>query len=610
MIGPPGIGKNTPHPRRASALPVALFLGLGALWLVAPVAGQVLSDDSVSVQIVPAPPPPPPPPRDIEAPQSAAENSRAAIPPPSGPYTISGSVVSASSGAPLDRAEVTLSTAGQNRTQLAEVITSATGTFRFDHLGAGKYTIEASRRGYITAGYQEHDGFVTAIVTGPDLDTHNIRLDLFPNAIIGGVITDDAGDTVAGAQVTLYRQTHDSGESHTVNARTDTTDDTGTYEFSRLRPGTYYIAVSASPWYAFHPAAKTDANDNPLPPDQQPHSPLDVAYATTFFPNATDSASAAPLTVNPGDRVEANLSLHAVPAVHIQIRIPQPNGSGRGINIPQLSTDVFGTEQTQSIPTVLMRHSSGDSRAGNMTADIGGIAPGHYSLREFTSQGEIRGPGIDLTTSQTLDFTPDTTTADVSGKLAMASGQKLPSGVTASLIPAQGRLRNNAVRVSSDGSFDFPSVAPGAYEFQVRSSGRALAIAQMAASGAEVEGSHITVVGDSVLLAATVVSGSATISGYAKVNDRGLGGVMVLLVPRDPNASRELWRRFQTESDGSFTLNRVAPGDYTLVAIDNGWTLDWALPDVIAPYLAHGLRLNIADQQKLELSSPLAVQSR
>jgi hypothetical protein len=549
-------------------------------------------------------PPPPPPPTSPSASATQAPAPSAATPAP-GPYSISGTILSATTGAPLDRAEITLSAA--EGSQIAGTLTGETGTFRFDHLGAGKYTLEASRRGYLTAGYQDHEGFETAIVTGPNLDTQNIHFILFPGGIIGGAVTSDSGDPIGGARVTLYRQMHDNGESRVIVNRSDATDDTGSYEFSRLRPGTYFISVTANPWYAFHPSPKNDASGSPLPPDQQPQSPLDVAYPATLYPNASDSASAAPIALRPGDHVEANLSLHAVPAIHLQIRIPQPSAPGRGISMPQLSTDVFDTEQSQPYSQVFM-----NGPPGNMIAEIGGIAPGHYTLREFGPQGEVSGPTVDLTTSQSIEFAPSANTVDVSGKLAMASGQNLPTRLTASLVASgPNRTFNQSGRVSADGSFEFHSVAPGTYELEIHSFGRALAVAQMAASGAEVQGSHFTVAGDAVLLAATLVSGSATITGYAQSSGKGIGGAMILLVPRDPNAGRELYRRDQSDSDGSFVLRRVVPGAYTIVAVQDGWTLDWAHPDVMAPYLTRGLNIQVSDQQKnLTLPEPLAVQPR
>jgi hypothetical protein len=530
----------------------------------------------------------------------------------SGPssWTISGIVVSATTGTPLDRAEVTLSTPGQRGSPVADLITTENGSFRFDHLQAGRYRLDATRRGYITAGYQDHDGFYTGIVAGSNLSSQGLRLELRPTAIIGGIVADEAGEPVAGAQVRLFRQDERNGEGRIIAAGTDIADDTGTYEFARLRSGTYYVSVSASPWYAFHPAPKTDDSGNVLPSDQQPHSPLDVAYSTTYYENGIDSDSATAISINAGDRVEANFSMHAVPAIHIQIRLQSP-GENRGIPMPQLMQQVFGAEQFQQSNQYTF-----SGKNGPVVADLGGIAPGHYTLRQFGQQGEgTRTASVDLTTDLTVDFAAAATGGvDVSGKLAMFSGGRLPERTTVSLLPANGGPSNRPAQVAADGAFEFHSMAPGAYDFEVRAPGPTLSVAQIAVSGAEAQGTRITVAAEPVLIAATLSTGSATITGYAKQAGKAVSGAMILLVPRDrngsPNPNHDLYRRDQTNTDGSFALSRVIPGSYTLVAIENGWTLDWGRPEVIAPYLAGGLKLQIIGQKTLDLPAPLEVLPR
>ncbi len=562
--------------------------------------------------IVVPPPPPPPPPVAAQPDESQASPGTATT--LSGPaaFIIGGIVVSATTGTPLDRADVTLSTPGPRGSPIAEVITAENGGFRFDHLQAGKYRLEASRRGYITAGYQDHDGFFTGIVVGPNLDAPNLRMQLLPAAIIGGVITDDAGEPVGGAQVHLFRQDQRTGETKIVSAGQDTTDDTGTYEFARLRAGIYYVAVSASPWYAFHPPRKTDASGNPLPDDQQPRSPLDVAYAMTFYENAVDSASASAITLNAGDRVEINMSMHAVPAIHIQVTLRPPEQSGnRGIIMPMLTQDVFGDQQMEPTSVTWM---GGPNNKQAIIGDFSGIAPGHYMLRQFAGPdgGEPRTANVDLSTDQTVDFSASSVSGvNVSGKVVMASGDKLPERTSVVLVPLNGSGGPSAsARADADGGFDFHTVAPGAYEFQVHASGATLAVAQMAATGADVQGSHVNVAAQPVLLAATLATGITTVNGYAKLNGKPVGGVMILLVPSDPNAGHDLYRRDQSNSDGSFTLNRVIPGNYTLVAIENGWTLDWGHPEVIAPYLSQAMKVRVTGQKSLNLPNAVAVEPR
>ena len=73
-----------------------------------------------------------------------------------------------------------------------------------------------------------------------------------------------------------------------------------------------------------------------------------------------------------GSRQEANISLHAVPALHLSFSTPRkPNGS---VPMPQLLETLFGN----TIPSEVASETI-DPRAG--TAEISGVAPGHYELR-------------------------------------------------------------------------------------------------------------------------------------------------------------------------------------------------------------------------------------
>jgi hypothetical protein len=87
---------------------------------------------------------------------------------------------------------------------------------------------------------------------------------------------------------------------------------------------------------------------------------------------------------------------------------------------------------------------------------------------------------------------------------------------------------------------------------------------------------------------------------------------MVVLLPKNPAVWRALTRRDQSNSDGSFALLAVAPGEYTAIAIEDGWALDWTSPDSMARYLPGGASVTVSAQSgtHIQLSSPLIVQSR
>ena len=85
---------------------------------------------------------------------------------------------------------------------------------------------------------------------------------------------------------------------------------------------------------------------------------------------------------------------------------------------------------------------------------------------------------------------------------------------------------------------------------------------------------------------------------------------MVALVPNDPVAHIELFRRDQSDSDGTFALRGVIPGSYTIVAVEDAWGLEWLHPNVLARYVQHGQNLTISELMRgtVELLDPVEVQ--
>jgi len=522
----------------------------------------------------------------------------------SGKYSISGVVVNALTGQPVDRADVSLNTP-MRETLVAETTTGEDGRFSFEHLAASKYSLSASRRGYIGSAYDEHEGYSTAIVTGEGLTSSGLVFRLSPRAVIKGVISDESGDPVQQARVSLYRQNLRTGLGNIVRAGSTMTDDTGAYEFARLEAGNYYVAVSASPWYATHPQPRRDAQGN-MVYDQ--HSPLDVAYPTTFYADVTDSDSATPIPVKAGDQVTVSFNMHAVPAVHLSVQVPSP--SGRNFAMPQLSQDVFGlTEPAQPSMSYSWR---GQERTidGQTTVEFAGVAPGHYSVEMRGGGDSSRSASLDASSDAKIDLSQGSGLADVLGKVAMAGGEKVPDRLSVSLRSSDGRMAGGD-RTNPDGTFSIHGVAPGNYEVWVAAADTSLAVTHLTATGATTEGNSIKVGSTPVAISATLADGSTTVTGFAMRDGKPAAGVMVLLVPKNPAVEREMFRRDQSDSDGSFQLNRVIPGTYTAVAIEDGWMLDWARADVIARYLTGGQKVMVpAHTKDFAIKDSVAVQAK
>src|SRR5512132_1733517 len=76
---------------------------------------------------------------------------------PSGGYRIAGTVMSAASGHPLARAQVTIADT-RNRQDTQTITSSDDGRFEFQ-VAAGKFSLQASKRGFITSAFNQHDQF-------------------------------------------------------------------------------------------------------------------------------------------------------------------------------------------------------------------------------------------------------------------------------------------------------------------------------------------------------------------------------------------------------------------------------------------------------------------
>ena len=128
------------------------------------------------------------------------------------------------------------------------------------------------------------------------------------------------------------------------------------------------------------------------------------------------------------------------------------------------------------------------------------------------------------------------------------------------------------------------------------------AVRSLSATGAKVSGRSIEVVaGQDVKLTIILSKGTGRVSGVALKDGKPIDAVMVLLVPEIPDHNLQLFRRDQSDSDGSFTLPNILAGKYTVIALENGWDLDWYTPAVLRKYLPGGEPVEVSPNSKLEV---------
>jgi hypothetical protein len=148
------------------------------------------------------------------------------------------------------------------------------------------------------------------------------------------------------------------------------------------------------------------------------------------------------------------------------------------------------------------------------------------------------------------------------------------------------------------GEAELPRLPAGRYEVLLSGTPKAYSVAHMTKDGASIAGHWLTVApGSSPSVSLTLIGGSTEIDGIAQRAGKPFAGAMVVLVPKHPDDNRDLFRRDQSDMDGTFALHNVVPGSYTILAIENGWDLDWSQPGVIAVYAAHGRAIEVGGQE-------------
>ena len=535
--------------------------------------------------------------------------------PPAGPpapavpstFRISGRVIDAISGQPLARASVAINPSNSPNTpnplDSGRVeITDEQGLFAFVGLPPGKYILSARHRGYVPQMYQQHESFTTAVLIGPGFESENLVFGLRPAASISGDVLDESDDPVRHGDVMLFQQIFTGGRRRTLQVRRANTDDQGHYHFGHLDPGTYFVGVSAQPWYAQHAVRhrvkqeNQDVNENGVQPLFEQNQSLDVVYPVAFFSNAGDLPGAALIALRSGDMALADFRLRPVPAMHVLVRTPATE--------PEQGTSVALTQTVAENDTIYIPAQVNQLAPGLM--EVAGVPPqGRFNLVLNTQKGNAsthRSKSVQLENDSEVDVTRSTSSLVVSGILRVEDGSPVPQ-------PARVRLRTSSTRefndvtVSATGEFSFKDnpVEPGNYELMIIEP-QGLFIRSLISASAKTSGRSFQIaVAQDVSITINASKGSGRITGVALKKDKPAPGIMIVLAPLDLKSNPALFRRDQSDSDGSFELGFIVPGRYTLMAIEDGWDLEWADPGVLQKYIAGGESVQIAPNQKTEV---------
>jgi hypothetical protein len=572
------------------------------------------------------------PPAIQAGPQAGAQSKREAKQSSAGiKYEITGVVINNVTGDPVPHCRLTPTLnvrggfggrggfgSGQFPAPANDFDCDARGHFTVTVPSAGSWRLVASARGFVSQAYDAHPPYASAVVLTPEAPTKDLEFRISPEASIVGMVLDEAGEPVRNAQIALLTVPPKSpggpqpAGGMRGNARTD---DRGMYELANLAPGEYHLSLHAQPWYAaagqpFRVA--TDANPSALDPS------LDFAYPMTWFPGVADASQAETITLHAGDTRQADFHLIPIPSIHLKILAPPPrasNGSNQPVQpafpmVQRMGSDGGGPGFVQTTTRY----------DGQSEIDVGGLTPGVYQVRMTGPNQDGRAVLVDVSanSARTLDLTSPsgddlariTLRFDGPGDADSGSGGR--GGVQVALIdrdnhngtyssnrgdiigPINGRSDQrgrDAKDPNADRTIEAP---PGRYEVVLQGRPNVF-LTGLTAKGAETAGRYITVGAGESTLTVHMASGRANLSGLATLDGKPVAGAMALLVPitiEDPNSIPFLVQD-QTNTDGSFEMANVIPGQYILVAIDHGWQINWGDPSTLRGYLMQGVPVEL-----------------
>ena len=518
-----------------------------------------------------------------------------------GTSSIRGLVTAGDTNTPLRRAQVN-AVSPETRSSRAAT-TDATGRFELLNLPAGRWTVTASKGGYVAQQYGQRRAFesVEPIELG-DGQRVTANFTLPRGGVITGRITDEYGDAVTGARVEVLRSQMTQGRRRlTPVSMNSQTDDTGAFRVYGLAPGDYYIAARSQPM-------PFDFGDSGEP----------VSLAATFYPGTTSVGDAQRIKVDASSEQSGiNFALTTVRAVRVSGTVLDSNGApAQAMLILQTTSIVEGP-----FGTAMQARSQADG-----TFTIRNVAPGEYTLDVRTGQGG-RGAGAgaganalsDVASMPLVvgsdDVTGLTIATSKGGTIrgtVVADGATLPAtGLQVALQSLAGVLRGNAppAQVSSAGTFDFTGLI-GSYVLRVDRVPDGWTVKSITVNGRDASDLPFDVRGTDQLTARVVLTNHINeLTGTVRSGGQTVTNASVVIFPDNPAQwpfpSRRV-RNTRVDGNGLFRIRGVPAGQrYLAVAVDYLEQGEFQDPEFLQKMKARATEVTLGDAETRNIELPL-----
>jgi len=508
---------------------------------------------------------------------------------PAGTAIIRG-VVTSDAGAPVRRAQVRANGSGMPGARVTT--TDAQGRFELRDLPAGRWTVSASKPGFVTQRYGQRRPFETVspleVADGQRVDAN---FSLLRGGVINGRVQDDLGDPVANVRVMVQRRQMIEGRRRMVNVGvTDETDDTGAFRLYGLAPGEYYVSATL--------------RANPL------EQPGDASgYAPTYYPGTGNANEAQQVPVAAGEEVSIGFSLLAVRLVRISGTVVSQSGEVGGGMVQLVSAGDTGGGPIGA-------QGGGIQNDGSFT--IANVAPGSYLLNARSGgRGGRGGRGVTIdATALEIGSLPLTVgDSDVTGvTISMTRGASIAGTVVtegtsqitlANLRVTARQIRDapgqsfNASGVSANGAFQL-STLTGTVALRVENVPSQWMVKSIVVGPTDVTDGAFELRGTEQLTNARIVLTDrvSELNGTVTVRNQEAKDSSVVVFAADA----ALWtfptrfvRMARTDAQGHFTLRGLPGGTYLVAAVDYLEEGEWQDPEFLERLREPATRVSVRD---------------
>ncbi|MEP6918618.1 MAG: carboxypeptidase regulatory-like domain-containing protein, partial [Acidobacteriota bacterium] len=583
-----------------------------------------------------------PPPRDPRPSQGGQQRAPVApLPvadsrePAAGVTAITGVVLSDERPArPLRRARVALNNADAavGRT----VITEDDGSFVFEPLSPGSYTLAAAKDGYVPINYGAkrpfRPGVPVAVRRG---ERRELRLVLTRGSVITGTVQLPDGQPAPRIGLTAVPYRYAAGDRRPVSAgiASALTDDRGVYRIFGLAAGRYILAalpglsVTNGPLESISeadvrralaevraPFSRAPAPAPPIaampPPTDTPGRTRPVHLATVYYPGTTVLDKATYVTLGPAEeRRGVDFDLEYVPSATVSGALFLPGG------MPQPQIVLSGTGDG---PAAQLTRTALASSEGQFT--LSDVDPGPYTVTSalmpwprgaaaatqvLWASTELFVEGHDVTD---LTLVPHAAVT-IAGRVTF-EGTTPPPKLAGLQVPLPALVRPGgravsqpSLRLEADGQFAIAGIIPGVYRLRTIAQGQIASLGgwwlkSVTVSGREILDTPLDLpdgADDAVVTfsdRATELRGRLTDSGRPAAS-----GHVVVVCSANPSSWFFNSRRIAAiapDAEGRYTIRNLPAGDYFVAVSNDLEPGEWYDPAVLEQLVKGASRITLA----------------